>query len=388
MLSRALLPLSRARSLAPAARIVVSTPHRRSYAKDKKAKSRGDQRLSATAPRSQWQPTASQDSTKDSTKDKVSAPSNPSSSKEYNDAQPEFDTSTNPAETIPPLSEEVPLENNGKIKNKTSNVTPEAAAFEEELLNASKAPTQPLPDLTKGIPSTLEAELRELRSQGGQRPASLNITEDPAEPLPSTEGGGAGSDGLPRTAYISSNERKKNALIKYTYLAVAGAFVGWTIYLGRNWESEEEEKKHPDAPSGWGLGLFYNRAKGRMGSTLSYYNEPAFPKLLPAEEADPNLRLPLTLVLSLEDLLVHQEWTRERGWRIAKRPGVDYFIRYLSQYYELVLFTSQPSFIGDSVLKKLDPYRIIRWPLFREATLYEKGEYVKVGMLQIPDNPQ
>jgi mitochondrial import inner membrane translocase subunit TIM50 len=85
------------------------------------------------------------------------------------------------------------------------------------------------------------------------------------------------------------------------------------------------------------------------------------------------------MVLSLEDLLVHQEWSRESGWRIAKRPGVDYFIRYLSQYYELVLFTSQPSFIGDSVLRKLDPYRIIRWPLFREATLYKNGEYVKVG---------
>lgn len=384
MLGRALLPLSRPRSLAPAARIVVSTPQRRLYAKDKKAKSRNDQRLSATPPRSQLQPAASQDSTRD----KVSAPSNTSSAKEYNHAQPEFDTSRQPAETTHPLSEEVPLEDGGKIKNKKSNVTPEAAAFEEELSNADEAPPQPLPDLTKGIPSTLDAELRQARSQGGHSRASLNITEDPTEPLASSEGGGAGSDGLPRTAYISSNERKKNALIKYTYLAVAGAFVGWTLYLGRNWESEEEEKRHPDAPSGWGLGLFYNRARARMGSTLSYYNEPAFPKLLPAEEADPNLRLPLTLVLSLEDLLVHQEWTRERGWRIAKRPGVDYFIRYLSQYYELVLFTSQPSFIGDSVLKKLDPYRIIRWPLFREATLYEKGEYVKVSRLQIPDDPQ
>ncbi len=118
-----------------------------------------------------------------------------------------------------------------------------------------------------------------------------------------------------------------------------------------------------------------------MATTLSYYNEPAFPKLLPDEEADPNLRAPFTLVLSLEDLLVHQEWTRESGWRIAKRPGVDYFIRYLSQYYELVLFTSQPSFIGDSVLRKLDPYRIIRWPLFREATLYKGAEYIKVSTL-------
>jgi import inner membrane translocase subunit TIM50 len=64
---------------------------------------------------------------------------------------------------------------------------------------------------------------------------------------------------------------------------------------------------------------------------------------------------------------------------VAKRPGVDYFLRYLNQYYELVLFTSVPSMMADQVLRKLDPFRIIRWPLFREATKYKDGEYVKVG---------
>ena len=272
-------------------------------------------------------------------------------------------------------TEEALSENGSQRKDQTSNVTPEASAFEEEPANGGKGTQQPLPDLTKGIPSTIGAELKQARSQGEKLPTSLNITEDPMEPMPSNVG--RGGDDIPKNAYISSNDRKKNALIKYTYLAMAGSFVGWTLYLGRNWDPDEE-KMHTDAPSGWGLGLFYGRVKARMSSTLSYYNEPAFPKLLPDEEADPNLRAPFTLVLSLEDLLVHQEWSRETGWRIAKRPGVDYFIRYLSQYYELVLFTSQPSYIGDSVLRKLDPYRIIRWPLFREATLYKNGEYIKV----------
>jgi hypothetical protein len=27
----------------------------------------------------------------------------------------------------------------------------------------------------------------------------------------------------------------------------------------------------------------------------------------------------------------------------------------------------------------LDPYHIVTWPLFREATLYENGEYIKVA---------
>lgn len=45
--------------------------------------------------------------------------------------------------------------------------------------------------------------------------------------------------------------------------------------------------------------------------------------------------MPYTLILDLEGLLVHAEWTREHGWRTAKRPGVDYFLLYLSQFYEV-----------------------------------------------------
>lgn len=148
-----------------------------------------------------------------------------------------------------------------------------------------------------------------------------------------------------------------------------------TVYLGRNWENEEQEAKHPDAPSGWGFGLFYNRVNARFTDTLDYFHEPTFPKLLP--DVDKAWERPYTLVLSLEDLLVHSEWTREHGWRMAKRPGVDYFLRYLSQYYELVIFTSVPIATGDPIIRKLDPYRIIMWPLFREATRYSGGEYIK-----------
>lgn len=372
MLARALLPRLGPRAFAPTVRIAVSVPQKRLYAEERKRKIKLDHKLHPSSPPSARQTAAAKDSATDDT-----SIQNKSGRKEgFTAAQPEFETSGRPSENNQAFAEASSFESGDQGKDQTSNVTPEAHAF-EELSNGSEVRQGPLPDLTQGIPSTLDAELGRARSQKEQAPASLNITEDPAEPTPSS--GGGGRDGLPKNAYISSNERKKNALIRYTYLAVAGALVGWTLYLGRNWESDEEEKRHTDVPSGWGLGLFYGRVKARMASTLNYYNEPAFPKLLPDEEADPNLRAPFTLVLSLEDLLVHQEWSRERGWRIAKRPGVDYFIRYLSQYYELVLFTSQPSFIGDSVLRKLDPYRIVRWPLFREATLYKKGEYIKVG---------
>ncbi len=223
--------------------------------------------------------------------------------------------------------------------------------------------TRPLPDLTQGIPSTLEYE-----TTGRTKPI-FNLTEV-------EEGSGRGRGQLPDSAYISSSERNRLRFANYSYAAFFLACAVGTVYLGRNWESEEEEKAHSDAPSGWSVSLWWKRAKARMDTQLNYYNEPAFPKLLP--DPDPMFERPYTLVLSLEDLLVHSEWTREHGWRMAKRPGVDYFLRYLCQYYELVIFTTQPWAVAEPIIKKLDPYHIVTWPLFREATLYENGEYVKV----------
>ena len=224
----------------------------------------------------------------------------------------------------------------------------------------------PLHDLTKGIPSTLDAELAEASSSQSEQTS-----------IAQTSSGGRGDRQLPASAYITSAERRRNTLMNWMFAGMFLFAITGPIYLGRNWETEEEERKHPDAPSGWGFGLFYNRAKTRLASTLNYYNEPAFEHLLPDGDA---WERPYTLVLSLEDLLIHSEWTREHGWRMAKRPGMDYFLRYLSQYYELVLFTSIPYAIAAPIIAKLDPYHIIMYSLFREATLYKNGEYIKVSL--------
>lgn len=50
------------------------------------------------------------------------------------------------------------------------------------------------------------------------------------------------------------------------------------------------------------------------------YTDPSMDKLLP--ELAPELRGRVkTLVLDLEGILVHKEWTRASGWKIHKRPG-------------------------------------------------------------------
>ncbi|EKV07779.1 Mitochondrial import inner membrane translocase subunit tim50 [Penicillium digitatum] len=238
-----------------------------------------------------------------------------------------------------------------------------------ESVEQEQAPQAPLPDLTQGIPSTLAAEL-----EGRMKKGPLNLTEDPSQSEEYGTDGRGGGD-IPKGGYETSIDRRKARMANIVYAAMLLAGFAGMGYLGRNWENEEEERQHPEVPSGWSPGLWYSRIKARTSDLTSYYKDPAFPKLLPDEDAE--MRQPYTLVLSLEDLLVHSEWTREHGWRVAKRPGVDYFLRYLNQYYELVLFTSVPSMMADQVLRKLDPYRIIRWPLFREATRYKDGEYIK-----------
>lgn len=250
----------------------------------------------------------------------------------------------------------------------------DAALQDSSTLDASEASNRdttqqiPLHDLTKGLPSTLDAELEE---------ASRKQAE--AEAVGQEQGAraaGGGRGGRPVRDYTTSAERRRNRMVGWLATSFALMILTSPVYLGRNWESEEEERLHPQAPNGWGLMLFWNRLRARMTSTLDYYSEPAFQKLLP--DPDPMWARPYTLVLSLEDLLVHSEWSREHGWRMAKRPGLDYFLRYLSSYYEIVIFTSVPSMIGAPALQKLDPFGMVMFRLFREATRYENGEYIKV----------
>ncbi|ROT39661.1 NIF-domain-containing protein [Sodiomyces alkalinus F11] len=251
--------------------------------------------------------------------------------------------------------------------------TPDAANAKESRNEAAakggetepEAPTGPLPDLTQGIPSTLEYEMA---GKSG-RSALQAIADEEAY------GGGRAKGELPDSAYVSSSERKRQQLANRMFAAFLLLGAGSIVYLGRNWEDPQDAERHADVPNGWGVGLWWNRASTRMKEFLNYYQEPAFEKLLP--DPDPSFERPYTLCISLEDMLVHSEWSREHGWRIAKRPGIDYFLRYLSQYYELVLFTTVPFAMGEPLVRKLDPFRLITWPLYREATKYQDGEIIK-----------
>lgn len=243
---------------------------------------------------------------------------------------------------------------------------PAPAPKEDAVPETSEEPKKPfnLPDLTQGIPSTFEFE-----KAGATDKSTLEQMED-AE----AEGGGRGKGELPASAYVSSTEKRRTRWANRMYLSTLLLGLGSVAWLGRDWD-EDEAAAHTDIPNGWVPNLWWTRARTRLNDSLSYYHEPAFEKLLP--DPDPMFERPYTLCISLEDMLIHSEWTREHGWRIAKRPGADYFLHYLSQYYELVLFTTVPFAMGEPLVRKLDPYRFIVWPLFREATKFVDGEIVK-----------
>ena len=235
-------------------------------------------------------------------------------------------------------------------------------------------PKGPLPDLRQGIPSTFDFEFGNKGKANAQAQEAVDLPEEEADPRQRKEREEREYD---RSAYETSLDRKQAQVYNYLYVTILLAAATGGFYLSRPYGARDEVPQglSPEDASSWTPSSMYARVQSRMGNQMSYYTEPTFPKLLP--EMPEGQRPPYTLVLSLEDLMIHSTWTREHGYRAAKRPGIDYFIRYLSQYYELVLFTSVPLSVADPVIKKLDPFHFIMWPLGREATKYDGGEYVK-----------
>ena len=297
-------------------------------------------------------------------------------------------TSSSSSTPVPPTKPtQKPSKSDAKPDAKLET-KPEAKPDEEEV----SIPFSELPDLTQGIPPTLSQELRgasrkaaalaAIKIEGGEVVAQAADAGGSDGVGAEREGGegGAGKGGrrekgeLPASAYVSSSEKRRQKIANYMYAGAFALGIFGTVFAGRDWD-EEEAKRHASIPNGWGVRLWWDRMSARTGELLTYYHEPAFEKLLP--DPEPAYHRPYTLCISLEDMLVHSEWTREHGWRMAKRPGADYFIRYLSQYYEIVLFTTIPISVAESIVRKLDPYHFMMYALYREGTKYKDGKIVK-----------
>lgn len=202
-------------------------------------------------------------------------------------------------------------------------------------------------------------------------PTTLSLDFAPSESGAERERTGAKSS----KDSLSSIERRRRQLGRVSFGLFALGLLGGCVYLGREWTEEElvSRKSRGDAvaDSRWG------RTAGRFSSMFDYFSKPIWKELLPPMLPSPHQK-PYTLLLSIDDLLVTSTWDRQHGWRTAKRPGVDYFIAYLSQFYEIVIFTTQHHYTAMPILEKLDPYNFfIMYKLFREATRSTENGPVK-----------
>lgn len=236
-------------------------------------------------------------------------------------------------------------------------------------------------DAAKGEPAAADAPAKQQPSLAQEYLDLVEGTDD-AESSRRRTGARAQSDSQ------SSIERKRKRMISLlSILALAG--LGYElVHLGRDWDSDEErhrltsrsddERAIEYANAGDAWHAFLGRLMLRSADLADYFNKPAWDPLLPDPLPPPHGHA-YTLVVDLDDLLVHANWDRDHGWRTAKRPGVDYFLAYLAQFYEIVLFTTQPAYTAIPIAEKLDPYGAhVPYKLFRESTRFKNNATIKV----------
>ena len=90
-----------------------------------------------------------------------------------------------------------------------------------------------------------------------------------------------------------------------------------------------------------------------------------------------NLRKKFCLVLDMDETILHSI-KMNFGNYFFLRPGTLEFLNELSQFYEIIIFTSSPKEYADDILDKIDPNgNLISHRLYKSHVLFEKGKSVK-----------
>lgn len=175
----------------------------------------------------------------------------------------------------------------------------------------------------------------------------------------------------------STIDKKKEMYSRVFWYSFLAANLGFLGYMARDYDPVEEPEIYVESENGVSPGLIWKRLKKRLLGVSDVFSEPAFTDLLPPQTPG-QYAPPLTLVLELDDLLVHSAWDYKKGWKTAKRPGLDYFLGYLSQYYEIVIFSRSSMAFAENTVAKLDPYHaFISYSLFREVCRSKDGKLIK-----------
>ena len=86
-----------------------------------------------------------------------------------------------------------------------------------------------------------------------------------------------------------------------------------------------------------------------------------------------------TLVLDLDETLIH--YNEDEHYYLV-RPGVNDFLKELSNYFELVMFTASVKEYADWIVDSIDPQRLFDYRLYRPHCKYQDEMYIKdISML-------
>ncbi|KAI9141092.1 HAD-like domain-containing protein, partial [Paraphysoderma sedebokerense] len=145
-------------------------------------------------------------------------------------------------------------------------------------------------------------------------------------------------------------------------------------YLGR--PGSDVPKSITSSAGDGAVSQYSARALYRLSNLFSFFSEPPIKKLL-HDPLPEEYQRPYTLVISLDDTLVHTKWDPQHGFRIVKRPGVEKFLAYMSQFYEIVIFASSSCQAALPVIDQLDRLQATSYRLGREHTRWINGKTVK-----------
>lgn len=175
----------------------------------------------------------------------------------------------------------------------------------------------------------------------------------------------------------STIDKKKEFYSRMFWYSFIAANLGFLGYMARDYDPVEEPELYVESENGLSPSKIFYRLKKRILGVSEVFSEPAFTDLLPPTQPG-QYAPPYTLVLELDDLLVHSAWDYKKGWKTAKRPGLDYFLGYLSQYYEIVIFSRSSMAFAENTVAKLDPYHaFISYSLFKEVCRSKDGKLIK-----------
>lgn len=164
----------------------------------------------------------------------------------------------------------------------------------------------------------------------------------------------------------------------FALFGVSTTIIGGTVYLlGK----PDDVIGGLDAPSDQYANVnvvnaYLMRTRDRLMEYTRTYTEPSSKTLLP-DPLPPQYQRPYTLVLEVNDVLMHKSYERGYGWKFQKRPGVDAFFVKLFDHFEIVTFTSDNAMVGHPLITSLDPNGITTYHLFRDSTKYDKGTHIK-----------